>query len=51
MPPDFLQFLSANSSAVFGLIGAIGGGILSFFASFALKKRDFNLQMWSKLFD
>lgn len=45
------QFLSDNSSAVFGLIGAAGGGVLSFFASFMLKKRDFNLQMWGKLFD
>lgn len=51
MPPDFLQFLSANSSAVFGLTGAVGGGVLSFFVSFMLKKRDFNLQMWGKLFD
>lgn len=51
MPPDLLQFLSVNSSAVFGLIGAIGGGVLSFLASFVLKKRDFNLQMWGKLFD
>lgn len=48
---DLVLFLSTNSSAVFGLIGAIGGAVLSFFASFLLKKRDFNLQMWGKLFD
>ena len=51
MPPNVHQFLSANASAVFGLIGALGGGVLSFLATLILKKRDFNLQMWGKLFD
>lgn len=51
MPPDLQQFLSANASAVFGLAGALGGGILSFVASILLRKRDFNLQMWSKLIE
>lgn len=51
MPPDLQQFLSANASAVFGLIGALGGGFLSFFASALLKRRDFNLQTWGKLLE
>lgn len=51
MSQDVIQFLSANASAVFGLIGALGGGVLSFLATLILKKRDFNLQMWGKLFD
>ncbi len=51
MPPDLHQFLQANSSAVFGLVGALGGGILSFIATTILKRRDFNLQMWGKLLE
>lgn len=45
------QFLSANSSAVFGLLGALGGGILSFIASLILKRRDLTHQIRAKLVD
>lgn len=51
MPSDLMQFLTANASAVFGLLGALGGGLLSFFASALLKRHDLNLQTWSKLLE
>jgi hypothetical protein len=51
MPPEILQFLNANASAVFGLLGALGGGVLSFVAALLLKQRDFRLQIRSKIVD
>jgi hypothetical protein len=51
MPSELSEFLSSNASAIFGLAGALCGGVLSFIASVMLKKRDFNLQMWSKLIE
>ena len=51
MSPDWQQFLAANASAVFGLLGALGGGVLSFLASLLLKRREFNLQIRGKLLD
>jgi hypothetical protein len=51
MTSDLLQFLSTNASAIFGLVGALMGSVMSFIASMMLRKRDFNLQMWSKLFE
>lgn len=45
------QFISANASAVFGLLGALGGGILSFIASLILKRRELNHQIRAKLVD
>lgn len=51
IPPDVLKFLDANASAIFGLLGALGGGILSYIATSLQKRRDFKLQMWGKLFD
>lgn len=45
------QFFSANASAVFGLLGALGGGILSFIASLILKRRELNHQIRAKLVD
>jgi hypothetical protein len=50
-PPDILKFLEANASAIFGLLGALGAGLLSYVATSLQKRRDFNLQMWGKLFD
>ena len=49
--PDLLTFLQANSSAIFGLLGAFGGGVLSYIATTLHKRRDFDLQIWGKLFD
>jgi hypothetical protein len=51
MSPEIQQFLNANASAVFGLLGALGGGILSFVASLLLKRREFSLQLRSKIID
>lgn len=51
VPSEAAQFLQANASAIFGLIGALGGGILSFFATGLLKRREFNLQLWAKLLE
>ena len=51
MSPEIQQFLNANASAVFGLIGALGGGVLSFVASLLLKRREFSLQLRSKIID
>src|SRR5437868_3641028 len=50
-PIDLAQFVQANASAVFGLVGALGGGILSFVATALLKRREFNLQLWGKLLE
>lgn len=49
--PDIQTFLQTNASAIFGLLGALGGGILSYIATSLQKRQDFNLQMWGKLFD
>lgn len=48
---DWQQFFMANASAVFALLGAVGGAILSFVASLMLKQREFNLQVRAKLLD
>jgi hypothetical protein len=48
---DLAAFLQTNSSAVFGLLGALGGGVLSYIATSLHKRREFDLQIWSKLFD
>lgn len=45
------QFITENASAIFALLGALGGGLLSFIGSFLLKKRDFNLRLWDKLIE
>ena len=51
MSLEISQFLTANASAVFGLLGALGGGVLSFVATLILKRREFDLQTRSKLLD
>ncbi len=51
MSPVFEQFLTANASAIFGLLGAIGGGGLSFLASLVLKRLELNHQIRAKLVD
>lgn len=51
MQLDLQHFFATNASAVFGLVGALIGGVLSFLATWFLKKRDFDLKMWEKLFD
>jgi hypothetical protein len=51
MDSGWAQFLSANASAIFALVGALGGGILSFVGALLLKKRDFSLATSGKLLD
>lgn len=51
MSLDWQQFLTTHASAVFALLGAFGGGVLSFIASLWLKQRDFKLQLRSKLME
>lgn len=51
MPLEFQQFLNSNASAIFGLVGALSGGTLSFAASLVLKRREFSLQLRSKIID
>lgn len=45
------KFLTANASALFALVGVLGGGILSFCSALILKKREFNLTISGKLLD
>jgi hypothetical protein len=52
MPPfDWEHFATQHASAIFGLVGAFGGGVLSFVATYMMKKREFNLQMSGKLIE
>lgn len=51
MSPELEQFMNANASAIFGLLGALGGGVLSFVASLLLKRSEFSLQLRSKIVD
>lgn len=45
------EFISQNASAVFGLLGAFVGGLLSFLTSWALKNREYTLRIWDKLLE
>jgi hypothetical protein len=45
------QFLQQNASAVFALLGAAGGGLLSFLGSWFLRKREYDLKLWEKLLE
>lgn len=51
MSPEIQQFLNANASAIFGLLGALGAGVLSFVAALLLKRREFSLQLRSKIIE
>lgn len=46
-----LDFLHQNASAVFALLGAVGGAVLSFLSAWLITKRDYNLRLWDKLLD
>lgn len=45
------SFLKENASAFFGLLGAFLGGFLSFFASWAIKNREYSLRIWDRLLE
>jgi hypothetical protein len=47
----FKTFINENASAIFGLLGAFGGGLISFLASWLIKKREYNLRLWDKLLE
>lgn len=51
MDYDLGKFLTTNASAIFALIGVLGGGLLSFFGALLLKKREFNLTVFGKMLD
>ncbi|WP_414446672.1 hypothetical protein [Citrobacter koseri] len=51
MDYDLGKFIITHASAIFALIGALGGGLLSFFGALILKKREFNLTVSGKLLD
>ena len=45
------EFINSHASAIFVLLGALGGGLVSFLSSWLLKKRDYNLRLWDKLLE
>lgn len=51
MEIEWVKFLSDNASAVFALIGALGGSILSFIGALLLKRREFSLATANKLLE
>lgn len=44
-----MEFINEYSNAIFALLGAVGGGVISFIAAWTLKKREFTLRLWDKL--
>lgn len=51
MPSDWATFFSANASAIFALVGALGAGALSAATAFIVKRREFDLSLTAKLFE
>jgi len=45
------EFISKNASAIFGLLGALGGGSITFFTTWLIKKREYDLRLWDKLLE
>ncbi len=45
------EFLTQNASAVFALVGALGGAVLSFAGAWLLKRRDLKLRLYEKVTD
>ena len=46
-----MEFLQANASALFGLGGAFGAVLISFFTAWLLRKQDYDLRLWDKLLE
>jgi hypothetical protein len=46
-----MEFLSENASAVFALVGAIGGAGLTFLSGWLLRKREYDLRLWESLME
>lgn len=51
MAPESPSFLMANAPAIFGIIGVIFGGLLSFVTSYVTKNQEFKLKVWSSFID
>lgn len=45
------KFLLENASAIFALVGTIAGAVLSFFATWLLRKRELKLRLLEKVLD
>jgi hypothetical protein len=46
-----IEFINKNASAIFGLIGALGGGAITFLTTWFIKKREYDLRLWDKLLE
>jgi hypothetical protein len=45
------QIIRDNTSALIGVCGVVIGAVVTFLASWALRKRDYDLRLWNKLID
>jgi hypothetical protein len=45
------QIIRDNTSALIGVCGVVIGAVVTFLASWALRKRDYDLRLWDKLID
>jgi hypothetical protein len=45
------QLIRDNASALIGVSGVVIGAFITFLASWALRKRDYDLRLWDKLID
>lgn len=46
-----IEFINKNASAIFGLLGAFGGGAITFLTTWFIKKREYDLRLWDKLLE
>ena len=51
MSSDWQTFFSANASAIFALVGALGVGTLSAVTALLVKRREFDLALTGKLYE
>ena len=45
------EFITKNTSAIFGLLGVLGGSLFFFLTSWLIKKREYSLRLWDKLLE
>lgn len=45
------SFLAEHASTLFGLLGVLIGGLVTYLTSWRLKKREFDLRAWEKILD
>ncbi|MDD2308237.1 MAG: hypothetical protein PHH91_01500 [Desulfuromonadaceae bacterium] len=46
-----IEFINKNASAIFGLLGAIGGGSITFLTTWLIKQREYDQRLWDKLLE